>query len=99
MKVLGIVWKDRVGLTLEFYIRWKSGWWKVNPIKLSRSNKRFNLRRLFNLFTTRLEYHFSEFAEKRQEEKLMWERWIEVEEEVVVSLINKKRKEENLGSS
>jgi hypothetical protein len=85
MKVLGKVWKDRVGLTLEFYIRWKSekGWWKVNPIQLTRSNKRFNLRRLFNLFATRLEYPFSEFSEKRQGEKLMWKRWIEVDEEVV----------------
>lgn len=50
VKVLGKVWKDRVGLTLEFYISRKEGkgWWKVNPIKLSQSNKRFNLHRLFN---------------------------------------------------
>lgn len=86
VKILGKVWKNRVGLTLEFYIRWKSGkgWWKVNPIKLSQSNKRFNLLRLFNLFATRLEYPFSEFAEKRQGEKLMWEKWIEVDEELVM---------------
>ena len=98
MKVLGKVWKDRVGLMLEFYIRRKSekGWCKVNPIKLQRSNKRFNLLRLFNLFATRLEYPFSKFAEKRQGEKLMWERWIDVDEEVIVSLMNKKRKEKNL---
>lgn len=86
VKILGKVWKDRVGLTLEFYIRWKSrkGWWKVNSIKLTQSNKRFNLLRLFNLFATRLEYPFSKFAEKRQGEKLMWEKWIEVDEKLVM---------------
>ena len=91
VKVLGKVWKDRVGLTLEFYIQRKGGkgWWKVNPISLTRFNKRFNLRRLFNLFATRLEYPFDKSGMK-----LMWERWIEVDEEVVVSLMNKKRKEE-----
>ena len=89
VKVLGKVWKDKVGLTLEFYIRRKSGgWWKVNPIKLSRSNKRFNLQRLFNLFAIHIEYPFDKFGERNQ--KLMWERWIEVDEGVVVSLINKK---------
>lgn len=86
-----------MGLTLEFYIPRKGGkgWWKVNPIQLSRSNKRFNLRRVFNLFAIRLEYPFSEFGKKRQE-KLMWKRWIEVDEEVVVSLMNEKRKEEKI---
>ena len=86
MKVLGKVWKDKVGLRVEFYIRWKSGkgWWKVNPIKLPRSNKRFNLLRLFNLFAIRLEYPFSEFAREETWRKLMWERWIEVDEEVVM---------------
>jgi hypothetical protein len=81
MKVLGIVWKDRVGLTLEFYIRWKSGWWKVNPIKLSRSNKRFNLLRLFNLFATRIDYPFSRF--KIREPEPMWERTFEVEDRII----------------
>ena len=98
MKVLGKVWKNEFGgtLTLNFYIELKGGkgWWKVNPIQLSFSNKRFNLHRLFLMFATRLEYPFSEFAKKRQVGKLMWEREIEVEEEVVVSLMNKKRKEE-----
>ena len=84
IKVLGKVWKDKVGLTLEFYIKWKSGkgWWKVNPIQLPKSNKRFNLYRLFLKFAIRLEYPFSEFAKKRRD-KLMWEREIEVEEEIV----------------
>jgi hypothetical protein len=87
MKVLGKVWKNEYGgtLTLEFYIEWKGGkgWWKVNPIQLPKSNKRFNLHRLFLMFATRLEYPFSEFAEKGRRDKLMWEREIEVEEEIV----------------
>ena len=93
MKVLGKVWKDKVGLTLEFYILRKEGkgWWKVNPIKLTRSNKRFNLQRLFTLFAIRLEYPFDKFGKRNQ--KLMWEREFDVDEEVVVSLMNKKRKE------
>ena len=87
MKVLGKVWKNEYGgtLTLEFYIERKGGkgWWKVNSIQLSKSNKRFNLHRLFIKFAIRLEYPFSEFAKKGQRDKLMWEREIEVEEEVV----------------
>jgi hypothetical protein len=82
VKVLGKVWKDRVGLTLEFYISRKSGgWWKVNPIKVTRSNKRFNLHRLFTLFATRLEYPFDKFGERNQ--KLMWEREFEVDDRII----------------
>jgi hypothetical protein len=83
MKVLGKVWKDRVGLILEFYIRRKSGkgWWKVNPILLNHCNKRFNLRRIFTLYASDLEYPFDIFEERNQ--KLMWEREFEVEEELV----------------
>ena len=83
VKVLGKIWKDRVGLTLEFYIQRKGGkgWWKVNPIRLTRSNKRFNLQRLFTLFATRLEYPFDKFGERNQ--KLMWEREFEVDEEKI----------------
>ena len=81
MKVLGKVWKDKIGLTLEFYIKRKrSGWWKVNTIKLSRCNKRFNLLRLFTLFATQLEYPFDLFGERN--EKLMWERTFEVDIEM-----------------
>lgn len=86
MKVLGKVWKNdyRITLTLEFYIERKGGgWWKVNPIQLHQSNKRFNLFRLFLKFATRLEYSFSKFANKRTGEKLMWEREIEVKEELI----------------
>jgi hypothetical protein len=95
MKVLGKVWKNEFGgtltLTLEFYIEQKGrkGWWKVNPIQLSFSNKRFNLHRLFLMFATRLEYPFSEFAKKRQGGKLMWEREIEVEEGVIKKKFSK----------
>jgi hypothetical protein len=98
MKVLGKVWKDRVGLTLDFYIERGEGkgWWKTNTIKLTRSNKRFNLQRLFSLFATRIDYPFSRF---KREPKPMWEREFEVEEEVVVSLMNKKRKGEIWKSS
>ena len=85
MKVLGKVWKNEYGgtLTLEFYIERKGGkgWWKVNPISLTRSNKRFNLQRLFTLFATRLEYPFDKFGERNQ--KLMWSREIEVNEKKV----------------
>jgi hypothetical protein len=92
MKVLGKVWKNEYGgtLTLEFYIERKGGgWWKVNPIQLFQSNKRFNLYRLFLMFATRLEYSFSEFAKKRQGEKLMLEREIKVEEEIIKKKFSK----------
>ena len=87
--MLGKVWKDKVGLTLEFYIPRKGGkgWWKVNPIRLTRSNKRFNLQRLFNLFATRIDYPFSGF--KIREPEPMWERTFEVEEELIKSKFGK----------
>ena len=83
MKVLGKVRKDRVGLTLEFYIERKGGkgWWKVNPIQLTFSHKRFNLLRLFNLFATHIDYPFSRF--KIREPEPMWERTFEVEDRII----------------
>ena len=81
MKVLGKVRRSYSGLTLDFYIERGEGkgWWKVNTIVLSLSHKRFNLLRLFTLFATHIE--FSRF--KIREPKPMWERWIEVDEEMI----------------
>jgi len=89
MKVLGKVRRNIAGLTLDFYIERGEGkgWWKTNTIQLSRSNKRFNLLRLFNLFATRIDYPFSRF--KIREPELMWERAFEVEEELIKSKFGK----------
>jgi hypothetical protein len=89
MKVLGKVRRNITGLTLDFYIERGEGkgWWKTNTIQLSRSNKRFNLLRLFNLFATRIDYPFSRF--KIREPESMWERTFEVEEGLIKSKFGK----------
>ena len=83
MKVLGKVRRNITGLTLDFYIERGEGkgWWKTNTIQLSRSNKRFNLLRIFNLFATRIDYPFSRF--KIREPEPMWERTFEVEDRII----------------
>jgi hypothetical protein len=83
MKVLGKVWNDRYRTILEFYIQRKrgKGWWKVRPITLVKTNKRFNLLRIFTLYASHLEYPFNEFGKGK--EGLMWEREFEVKEKVI----------------
>lgn len=89
MKVLGKVRSNITGLTLDFYIERGEGkgWWKTNTIQLSRSNKRFNLLRLFNLFATRIDYPFSRFKIRGPEP--MWERTFEVDPELIKSKFGK----------
>ena len=89
MKVLGKVRRNITGLTLDFYIERGEGkgWWKTNTIQLSRSNKRFNLLRIFKLFATRIDYPFSRF--KIREPEPMWERTFEVDPELIKSEFGK----------
>ena len=85
MKILG---KVKVGggrtLILNFYLyRGESeGWYKINGVILPRYHKRFNLKRLFKLYSSHIEYPFSKFK-KREENKVMWERWFEVKDEEI----------------
>ena len=86
MKVLG---KVKAGcsvttLILDFYLYMGEGkgWYKTNGVILCRSNKRFNLHRLFSLYATRLDYPFSYFKTQK-ENRVMWERWFEVKDEEI----------------
>lgn len=84
VKVLGKVKPGSSGITLilDFYLYRGEGkgWYKTNGVILSRSNKRFNLHRLFSLYSSRIEYTFSHF---KTQEKIMWERWFEVKDEEI----------------
>ena len=87
MKVLGKVkvGGSRTTLTLDFYLcRGEGkGWYKTNGVILHRSNKRFNLHRLFSLYSSRIEYPFSKFKIREKNEGVMWERWFEVKDEEI----------------
>ena len=86
VKVLGKVkvGGSRTTLTLDFYLYRGEGkgWYKTNGVILHRINKRFNLARLFSLYSSRIEYPFSKFK-IRGENEVMWERWFEVKDEEI----------------
>lgn len=83
VKVLGKVKVGSGGTTLlDFYLYRGEGkgWYKTNGVILPRTNKRFNLHRLFSLYSNHIEYPFSYF---KLREKIMWERWFEVKDEEI----------------